>query len=202
MSEQPSETGRRAARKDDVRRKVEAALIDAIASGDSDRLSHDSIAAAAGVARRTLYRYYPDRQTLMQAAWGSITARAGPRVTFPSSEAEMLASLPDIYEGFDRIAPLAIVTRSTPQGRAVRLSQRERRVASYTAALADAVAALPPDDRRLATAVVQLLHTTAWLEMHDSWQLTGAEMARACGWAMRTLLADLRARGDRPLDAA
>ncbi|EQB32738.1 hypothetical protein [Sphingobium ummariense] len=36
--------------------------------------------------------------------------------------------------------------------------------------------------------------------MRDHWGLDGAQIARACGWAMRTLLADLKARQGRPLD--
>lgn len=60
---------------------------------------------------------------------------------------------------------------------------------------------LPPRDRKLATAILQVLHTTPWLEMRDHWGLSGAEMARATAWAMRTLLRDLRSRKGRPLDA-
>ena len=158
------------------------------------------IAERAGVGRRTVYRYFPDREALMQSAWDRVTGLAGPEVTFPRSEVEMLASLEPIYTGFDRIAPLATLVRSTPQGRAVRRSQNARRVASYTAAAAEAVKALPPEDQKLATAVLQVLHTTPWLEMRDHWGLEGRQIAKAMGWAMRTLLKDLKDRDGRPLD--
>jgi hypothetical protein len=91
--------------------------------------------------------------------------------------------------------------RTTPQGRAIRLADRDRRRAHYTAAAADVVKDLPEHDRKLATAMLQFLHTSAWLEMHDQWGLTGEEMARSVGWAMKTLIKDLRARKGRPLDA-
>lgn len=199
MDQEPKASGKRQANREDVKARIEQALLEAMASGDSARLNHDRIAEASGVARRTVYRYYPDRDALMQAVWDRVTSTAGPNVRFPDSEAELLSTLPDIYTGFDEIAPLATLIRSTPQGRAVRLAQRERRVESYTAAAADAVKALPERDRLLATAMLQFLHTSAWLELRDHWGLAGEDIATAAGWAIRTLLKDLRARGDRPL---
>ena len=195
----PVTVGARETRKDEVRARITDALIALLAEGVAD-LNHDVIAERAGVGRRTVYRYFPDREALMQSAWDRVTGLAGPEVTFPRSEAEMLASLEPIYTGFDRIAPLATLVRSTPQGRAVRRSQNARRVASYTAAAAEAVKALPPEDQKLATAVLQVLHTTPWLEMRDHWGLEGRQIAKAMGWAMRTLLKDLKDRDGRPLD--
>jgi hypothetical protein len=60
---------------------------------------------------------------------------------------------------------------------------------------------LPAHDRRLATAMLQFLHTSAWLEMRDQWDLTGSDVADVSDWAIRTLLADLRRRGATPLTA-
>jgi AcrR family transcriptional regulator len=188
----------RADAKENARSRMVDALIALIAEGSD--INHDRVAERAGIGRRTVYRYFPDRESLMQSVWERVTGLAGPSVTFPRSEEEMLSSLPAIYEGFDRIAPLATVIRSTPQGRAVRMSERKRRTESYRAAAADATQDLNEEDQLLATAMLQVLHTTPWLEMRDHWGLTGAQMAKACGWAMRTLLADLRARKGRPLE--
>jgi hypothetical protein len=137
---------------------------------------------------------------MMDAALERVRDLAGPQVDYPASPEELVATLAPIYAGFDRIAPIAVMLRSTPQGRALRLAQNDRRVASYSAALAQAVAGLPPRDRKLATAMLQVLHTTPWLEMRDHWGLDGGQIARATGWAVRTLLNDLKARGDLPLD--
>ncbi|RVT93581.1 TetR/AcrR family transcriptional regulator [Sphingomonas crocodyli] len=184
-------------RKQAARQRIVEALLSLLHDGED--INHDRVAERAGVGRRTVYRYFPDREALMQSVWTGVTSLAGPDVTFPTTEADLLATMPGIYEGFDKIADYATLIRSTPQGRAVRLSQRERRVESYTAAAADAVAELPPEDQRLATAILQVLHTTPWLEMRDHWGLSGTQTAEACGWAMRVLLQDLRARGASPL---
>jgi hypothetical protein len=121
-------------------------------------------------------------------------------VVLPEGLHDLLATLEPIYTGFDSIADLVTVVRSTPEGRALRLAGNPARLRAYRAATAEAVKALPEADRDLATAVIQLLHTTVWPEMHDHWGFDGRQMARATGWAIRALLADLKARGVRPLD--
>lgn len=181
----------------DIRTRILDSVLELLTDGAD--INHDRVADRAGVARRTVYRYFPDHAALMKPVWDCVTALAGPGVTFPDSEAGMLASMPEIYRGFDTVAPLTTVVRSTAQGRAVRLAQKDRRNASYIAACADAVQHLEPEDRLLATAMFQVLHTTPWLEMRDHWALTGDQIAKVCGWAMRVLLKDLRAREGRPL---
>jgi AcrR family transcriptional regulator len=191
--------GVRASNKEAVRTRITDALIALLTEGRLD-VSHDLVAERSGVPRRTVYRYYPDRDALLTAVWSRIQALAGHNVVVPDTEGALLDTLHDIYTGFDKIAPLVTLVRSTPQGRAIRLAGNGRRVEGYTAAASDAVKALPPEDQKLATAMLQVLHTTPWLEMRDHWGLSGEQIARTTGWAIRTLLADLQARGDRPLD--
>lgn len=185
-------------RKDEVRNRLLDSWIELMV--EDGELTHDAAAARAGVGRRTAYRYFPDRQAIMEAALLRVRQLAGPHVAPPSSMEQLIATLEPIYTGFDKIAPITVMVRSTPQGRALRMSQNEARVEAYAQATAQAVKDLPPEDRKLATAMIQVLHTTPWLEMHDTWGLDGHQIARATRWAIRALLADLKARGARPLD--
>jgi AcrR family transcriptional regulator len=189
----------RTAKKNEARNRILDSFIELMTEGAAD-LSHDAVAERAGVGRRTVYRYFPDRAALMDAALLRVRELAGVRVTYPTSAEELLETLEPIYAGFDTIAPTITMLRTTPQGRQLRLAQNGQRVRSYTAALADAVRELPPEDRKLATAMLQVLHTTPWLEMRDHWGLNGRQIARATGWAVRTLLRDLKRRGGLPLD--
>ncbi len=182
----------------DTRSRICHATIELL--GETGAINHDAVAERAGVSRRTVYRYFPDQQALLNGAREHVTGLAGLNVRFPNSEADLVGQLDDIHRGFDRIEPVVVLIRSTPQGRAMRLASREERVARYSSAAADAVKDLPEADRRIATAMLQFLHTSAWLEMHDQWGMTGEEIARSCRWAMKTLLSDLRARRGRPLD--
>jgi AcrR family transcriptional regulator len=187
-------------KKDEVRTRILDAVLALMVEGGAE-LNHDAVAIRAGVGRRTVYRYFPDRQALMDATLLRVRQRAGPLVAMPKTMDELVDTLEPIYTGFDRIADIVTVIRSTPEGRLLRLAQRARRVEAYTQAAAEAVEALPPRDRVLATALLQMLHTTPWLEMRDNWGLTGEEIARAARWAVETLLEDLRRRGARPIGA-
>lgn len=184
----------------DTRARIAAALIALV--GEGERINHDVVAEHAGISRRTLYRYFPDRDALMQEVGDEVRRRAGAGVRFPDSEDDLLGTLHAIHEGFDAIAPIATLVRSTPIGRQVRLADKQRRQKAYSAAASDAVKSLPERDRRLATAMLQFLHTSGWLEMRDHWDMTGSEIADASAWAIRTLLDDLRRRGSRPLNEA
>jgi AcrR family transcriptional regulator len=199
MAPDSATPNRRETKKGEACARILDAFIAMMGEGDAV-LNHDILAERAGVARRTVYRYYPDRAALMEAALLRVRELAGPQVTYPKSAEELLATLEPIYRGFDAIGPVTIMLRSTPQGRALRLVQKRERVASYTKALAEAVKDLPREDGKLATAMLQVLHTTPWLEMHDQWDLNGAQIARATSWAVRTLLKDLKQRGGLPLD--
>lgn len=199
MTQASAPRNTRETRKDEARTRILDTFIAMMGEGDA-LLNHDTIAERAGIARRTVYRYFPDRAALMDAALLRVRERAGVGVGYPDSAEDLLATLEPIYTGFDAIAPIAVMTRTTPQGRTLRLAQKDQRVARYRRALADAVKDLPEEDRTLATAMLQVLHTTPWLEMRDQWDLDGRQIARATGWAVRTLLNDLRRRGSLPLD--
>lgn len=191
--------GLRARNKDAVRSRILDGMAALLTEGRID-ISHDLLVERTGISRRTIYRYFPDKDALLDGVSTHIRAMAGANVNMPSTEEDLLGTLHDIYTGFDRIAPLATLVRSTPQGRAIRKASNKRRVESYRAAAADAVKHLSPEDQTLATAMLQVLHTTPWLEMRDHWGLSGAQIARATGWAIRTLLKDLRTRRGKPLD--
>jgi AcrR family transcriptional regulator len=191
--------GTRSTRKEEARSRILDAFIALLTEG-ADDLSHDAVAARAQVGRRTVYRYFPDRAALMEGALLRVRELAGPKVTYPVSAEDLLDTIEPVMTGFDAHADLFTLLRTTPQGRQLRLAQNRQRVASYTRALTDAVKDLPPADRNLATAMLQMLHTTPWLEMRDHWGLDGKQIARATHWAVRTLLNDLRARGSLPLD--
>ena len=177
-------------------------LVAALAAGELDQASHDALAKRVGVSRQTVYRYFPDKNALMQALWERINAELGGGTSgFPHDEKTLLTQIAPLFTNYDRIAPLITIAQSTQVGRAMRLSVKDKRSQAFLDAVADAAKALDPDDRKLAAAIVQLLvGGQAWIEMHQQWDLTGEQMGRAAHWAVRTLLADLRARKGRPLD--
>lgn len=192
--------GLRERKREDTRARMIDAMAKVLAAGNID-INHDIIAAITGISRRSVYRYFPDREAMFDGLIGRIREMAGKNVALPRSEAELIDTIRPTYVGFDRIAPIAILLRTTPQGRAIRMANKDQRVEAYRAAMADAVRELPEADRKLATAMLQAIHTTPWLEMRDNWNLDGEEIACAVEWAILTLLDDLHRRGAKPLAA-
>jgi AcrR family transcriptional regulator len=174
-------------------------LVVAMSTGLAEELTHDALARRVGVSRQTVYRHFPDRESLMRALWERLNPRFAAQ-GLPTEEPALLALLAPMYEAFDRDADLITIAQSTPQGRAMRNAVRDKRAAAFLQATAAATAGLSEQEARLATAVIQLLHGgQAWMEMRQQWGLSGPEIAEACRWAIRTLLADLHARNGRPL---
>jgi AcrR family transcriptional regulator len=196
----PAAGSLRERQKAQTRELIVDALVEAFAAGDVEQTTHEALARRAGVARQTVYRHFPDRESLLAAMWARTNAMVAAQ-GLPRTEADLAGMLGPLFARFDEAAELITVAQSTPQGRAMRMSVRDRRAAAFREAAAKATAGLPPADATAAAAILQLLHGgQAWLEMRQQWGLNGAEAARACSWAIRTLLADLHARNGRPLD--
>ena len=192
-------TGKRAAHREEVRAKIEDALLECMASGQMNRINHDALAEMTGVSRRTVYRYFPDRDALMKALWHRTIEVQGPRGGMPRDAEAVLSRLNDVFTAFDRNAQAMIVATSTLEGRAVRNAAKAERDAGWRKALAKETEKLPEPDRKMALGVIQLLSTgLAWRELRDQWDLDGSQIATACRWAIATLLRDLEQRGGRP----
>lgn len=182
-----------------TRDAIVAAMMEALAVGRLEDATHDALARRVGVARQTVYRHFPDRESLMRALWERVNREVSAH-GLPSDEASLADGLAPLFANFDRVADLITVAQSTPQGRAMRMSVKDRRARAFRDAAAEATRGLSAQEATQATAVLQLLHGgQAWIEMRQQWGLTGEQAASACAWAVRTLLADLHARSGRPL---
>jgi AcrR family transcriptional regulator len=178
------------------------AMVEAFARGDLEKITHDALAKRTGVSRQTVYRHFPDREALMQALWARTNGRMI-GVALPTTEAELTQKLPELFASFDNNADVITITQSTPQGRAFRMSVKDKRAKDFLTATGEATKGLSAEEARMATAIFQLMAGGhAWIEMRQQWGMTGEQMAVAVGWAMRTLLADLHARKGRSLAEA
>ena len=186
-------------RKAETREMIVDALVQAMASGQLEAATRDALARRAGVSRQTVYRHFPERESLMAALWERLNPRFAAQ-GLPAEEGQLVEFLGPMYAAFDRDADLIAIAQSTPQGRAMRMSVRGKRAQAFRKATARATRSLSEREAVMATAVIQLLHGgQAWIEMRQQWGLSGAEIARACAWAISTLLKDLHEREGRPL---
>ncbi len=152
------------------------------------------IAEAAGVSVRTLYRYFPTRAELMEAAAERMVDT-------------LLHDTPVI--DFDDIAPhyrlaarkfaadtprLARVLTNTDMGAQVKARARRAYVNELIAAIEPLVGHLPPDRGRKATAAVTGVATPqTWMWMMDEGGLTLEEATDTAAWAISVIVDALKA---------
>lgn len=154
---------------------------------DSD-LSFDEIALEARIGRRTIFRHFPTKESLLDAYWLKINNSLGVRF-WPDSEAD-LTRLPErLFASFDQIEGIVRASHASPSGRKMRMRANDVRQAAFRKSLADAARHLPPERARQLEAVVQLLFSaTAWITMKDYWGLSGPQSGRAAAWAIDALI--------------
>lgn len=195
-SEDRTMPGKRVTNREKTRSRIEDALLETLADGDPSGINHDQIAERARVGRRTVYRYFPDRTSLLQAGWERLNRAASPNVGMPESAQSILDGMEELYTGFDRNPEAMTVTMASAEGRAIRNAMTPQRVEAYRKALSPEMQHLDAETRDLAVAVIQLLNSGfVWREFRDQWALDGHDMARACRWAVSVLLKDLRSGG-------
>jgi hypothetical protein len=80
-------------------------------------------------------------------------------------------------------------------GREARNSRRRQRLEAMRQVLEEEVGALSERELRQAEAVLAYLHNMlAYTTLREEQHLAGTEIGEAVGWAIRTLVADLRDR--------
>jgi AcrR family transcriptional regulator len=157
-----------------------------------DALTMPRVAELSGVSLRTLYRYYPTRERLLEAAgrWiGSELLGQG----YPQTLDEVADSFEDGCRQFDRHPGLVRALALSELGREVRGYRRGERLEAIRQALRNEVGDLPEEELRRAEAVLAYLHNMlAYTTLRDEQGLQGEEIGKTLGWAIRTLVDDLR----------
>jgi AcrR family transcriptional regulator len=177
-----------------TRERILAAVAELLESGDTNELTMPSVAAASGVSLRTIYRYYPTRERLLEAAgrWIGDELFKHP---YPRSLDETAERFRVECAHFDDRPGLVRALALSQLGREVRSYRRRERTAAIRQALQDEVGDLPEEELRSAEAVLAYLHNMlAYTTMSEENGLTGAEVGEAAAWAIQTLVADLRRR--------
>jgi TetR/AcrR family transcriptional regulator, cholesterol catabolism regulator len=175
-----------------ARRQILNAVTALLEQSSVDALTMPRVADLSGVSLRTLYRYYPTREQLLEAAgrWiGSELLGQG----YPQSLDEVADSFEDGCRQFDRHPGLVRALALSELGRGVRGYRRGERLDAIGNALHKEVGDLPEEELRRAGAVLAYLHNMlAYTTLRDEQGLQGKEIGKALGWAIRTLVDDLR----------
>jgi len=175
-----------------LRTAVLEAVIAKLESTAPDDVSMGDIAQSAGISLRTLYRYFPDRASLLQSAGEHLYGSLG--VPVEIAEPEDIAR--SFIEAARRLAVRPRLTRAlirTGAGQVARSAMRSQRVEAIQAALKPATAGLDADLARRATALItHLCSATSWVSIADESGLSDADAQAAVSWGIDALIDTLR----------
>lgn len=177
-----------------TRELILRALVERLEQDDLAEITVPEIAAAAGVSLRTVYRYFPTREQLLEAGadWiGEMLGRPTPTTV------EELLEVAETTKRFKDHPRLFRALGATEAGREFRSVRRVRWTEAVAAVVRDVTDNLPGDEQRRAAAVIGYVNSLrGWLALHDDFGLEADETGIALEWAVRTLVDDLRRRNE------
>lgn len=180
-----------------TRERILSAVADLLERGDAHELTVPNVASVSGVSLRTIYRHYPTREKLLEAAGRWIGEELFDH-PFPRTLDEAAERFRAEFTHFDDRPGLVRALALSELGREVRSYRRRGRVSAIRTALHDEMGSLPEAELRRAEAVLGYLHNMlAYTTMREENGLSGAEIGEAVSWAIQTLVADLRRRDKR-----
>jgi AcrR family transcriptional regulator len=177
-----------------TRERILSAVADLLERGEAEELTVPGVADASGVSLRTIYRYYPTREQLLEAA-GRWIGDELLRHEYPRTLDEVAELFRIGCRDFDERPGLVRALALSQLGQSVRAYRRRERLEAIGRALRREVGELPEDELRGAEAVLAYLHNMlAYTSLRDESALSGEEIGEALAWAIRTLVDDLRRR--------
>ncbi|RYH00148.1 MAG: TetR/AcrR family transcriptional regulator [Alphaproteobacteria bacterium] len=200
-SARPYKSGLRAEQAAGTRLRIlDAAASLSEAHGGLTNVPNRLVAETAGITEMTVYRHFPNREALQQSLWCHMNERHGIHGGFPMAADEISERLPALFASFDEAPEHIAGTITTPIGRELRASQDDARRAAFISSVESVAPDLDAAGQQQAAAILQLLYSAhTWLSLREQWSLSGEAAAGAAVWAVRTLTADLKNRGDQPL---
>jgi AcrR family transcriptional regulator len=177
-----------------ARERIFRAVAELLERDGSGVLTMPQVAELSGVSLRTIYRYFPTRGLLLDAAgrWiGGELLKQG----YPTSLDDVADSFERACSEFDERPGLVRAMALSEVGREARSTRRGERLEAIRQVLEQEVGRLTERELRQAEAVLAYLHNMlAYTTLREEQQLSGGEIGEALGWAIRTLVADLRRR--------
>lgn len=190
-----------------TRELILQALIDLVLTGRQDA-SVREIAAEAGVSERTVYRYFPDRDALLNGLddWLVETMASAPleeSLERADDLDELLQVTTEIFDRFDDVADLvraAVILEPDP---ARPTDGRRRRTKMIEGLVQRSFPELHDRDRTRLVALVRLLiSSSTWLHLRGEFGLPGRDAGVLVTWALALIFEDVGRHGGIAASAA
>jgi AcrR family transcriptional regulator len=175
-----------------TRARIVQAVVELVTEEHPASVSVPAVARRAGVGVATVYRYFPTKEALLDAA-SLIGAEETREVhgLLPTTFEELSELLPMAWhELAEKHLSLARNQLASPTGRELRRRRWETKRASTHAALENSgIDPMSPEGRRLEAVADVLTSSTALLELHDKAQIPVDEASAHVLWALSVLVA-------------
>ena len=171
-----------------TRQRILAATVEMIADETADGLTIPAVARRAGVAVRTVYRYFPTRDDLLRVAGGEFDDRVGFR-EFAGEIEGLDPQLRDLYARYARNEAIVRAALDTRSGRELRSRARRDRIRGLERTLGSLLDGLEPDERTMRLALVYLFFSAqTWRLLVDYTDMTSDEAAATSSLGLKTVL--------------
>ena len=170
-------------------RKILDAVIALVAQEGSDQITVPAVAREAGVSVPTIYRYFPNKEALIDAAaWvpSQPAAALRPERLYGDGFRDYLAAL---WKGYADNLPLLRRQMASSAGRAMRAARLDAGRAQLGAEQRDlGIDPEGPAAQRLTALCLLLGGSLSLLELHDRQGLSVDDAADAVAWAAEVLV--------------
>jgi AcrR family transcriptional regulator len=194
MKERPYSSPLREAQARQTRETILDALTQLLSEQPADQISTREIAEIAGVSQPTVYRYFPDRQALLEGLADRVDVLAGPESRVPATLDEFVRVTSEwmfMAEAHAVEATAEAVLNADPR----RFSRSTRkRTADIQRLVAEAFPDRSEHDHVRITALVRsIISTQTWLRMREEFGVSGTQSGPLVTWALETLVREIRA---------
>ncbi len=172
-----------------TRQLILQALAEQLAKGGLQEFSIADAAQRAGVAPRTIYRYFPNRDALLDAVGEWVDQQLGD-LLYPTTPMEVAELAEQAFPRFEQQAMLVQALLVSQLGQNVRSRLRLKRRQS----IQNALSSLPGEAgsvEAVHAVIGHLVTAETWKHLRDEFGVSGEAAGEAIGWAIRALIAAL-----------
>ncbi len=178
-----------------TRASIVEALMEQIYEESLADFSVPKVAKRAGVSTRTVYRYFPNRDDLLEAVEAHV-AETAPEPPIPETLDEVLPLVDELYSYFDRNSELIEAQSITRLGGEIMHRSRQRRQAASKNLLEAFFPGIADRRERLKRfAIVRaMMSSRFWRILTREMGLTSDEAIEIVSWAIKQLTATMNQR--------
>ena len=174
-------------------------LAEMVAEDGFEGIVVNDLAKRAGLAARTVYRHFPDRNALHDALSDRAAELAGWSSADLGPPSEWPQVVESVYRDFEDAEIASTVAAKLNAVRARSSADSVRRRATFQKQIEAAFPDLDPTSLDAVMAVVLIVGSSrTWLRLKEELDMTGDQSGPVMRWILELVLADLERRGGAP----